>query len=94
MDLPTGLHRIDVPVVLAQGTADLIGSGQTPRYLMFVPGSRFVPLWGAGHAPQSDTPTAILDLVHRATAAAAPTAPGGDSTTQEQHPAPAATTSG
>jgi pimeloyl-ACP methyl ester carboxylesterase len=69
-DLPTGLDRIGCPVVLAQGTADLVALGQTPRYLAAVPGARFVPLVGAGHAPQSDTPDAIVGLVHEATAAA------------------------
>ena len=73
-DVPRGLDRIDCPVVLAQGTADLVAVGQTPRYLAAVPGARFVPLPGAGHAPQSDTPDLILRLVHRATAAASPTA--------------------
>jgi pimeloyl-ACP methyl ester carboxylesterase len=71
-DLPTRLDRIDCPVVLAQGTADLVAVGQTPRYLAAVPGARFVPLLGAGHAPQSDTPDAILALVHEATAAGSP----------------------
>jgi pimeloyl-ACP methyl ester carboxylesterase len=69
-DVPTGLDRIDCPVVLAQGTADLIAVGQTPRYLTVIPGARFVPLYGAGHAPQSDTPGVILRLVHESTAAA------------------------
>jgi pimeloyl-ACP methyl ester carboxylesterase len=69
-DLPTGLDRIDCPVVLAQGTADLIALGQTPRYLTTIPGARFVPLLGAGHAPQSDIPKAILQLVDETTAAA------------------------
>jgi pimeloyl-ACP methyl ester carboxylesterase len=69
-DVPTGLDRIDCPVVLAQGTADLIAVGQTPRYLTVIPGARFVPLYGAGHAPQSDTPGLILRLVHESTAAA------------------------
>jgi pimeloyl-ACP methyl ester carboxylesterase len=71
-DLPTGLDRIDCPVVLAQGTADVISVGQTPRFLAAIPGARFVPLLGAGHAPQSDTPDAILALVHEATAAGSP----------------------
>jgi pimeloyl-ACP methyl ester carboxylesterase len=73
-DVPTGLERIDCPVVLAQGTLDAISVGQTPRYLAGIPGSRFVPLVGAGHAPQSDAPGAILALVHRAAgeASAAP----------------------
>ncbi|MBW0097871.1 alpha/beta hydrolase [Pseudonocardia sp. KRD-184] len=76
-DLPRGLERIDCPVILAQGTLDVIASGQTPRFLFAVPGARFVPLFGAGHAPQSDAPGAILQLVHRAVAAALPaTHPG------------------
>jgi pimeloyl-ACP methyl ester carboxylesterase len=70
MDFPTGLDRIDCPVVLAQGTLDLVAVGQTPRYLAVVPAARFVPLYGAGHAPQSDTPEVILRLVHECTAAA------------------------
>jgi pimeloyl-ACP methyl ester carboxylesterase len=73
-DVPTGLDRIDCPVLLAQGTADLIAAGQTPRYLAAVPTARFVPLLGAGHAPQSDTPDAILQLVRRATTEAQPAA--------------------
>jgi pimeloyl-ACP methyl ester carboxylesterase len=79
-DIPTGLDRIDCPVILAQGTADVIALGQTPRYLPAIPTARFVPLLGAGHAPQSDTPDAILGLVDEAHAAAtgashAPTKP-------------------
>jgi len=69
-DVPSGLDRIDCPVRLAQGTADVIASGQTPRYLALIPGARFQPLVGAGHAPQSDAPGAILSLVREATAAA------------------------
>jgi pimeloyl-ACP methyl ester carboxylesterase len=76
-DVPTGLNRIDCPVILAQGTADLIASWQTPRYLALVPGSRFVPLLGAGHAPQGDTPDAVLRLVNLAATASHP---GGDTT--------------
>jgi pimeloyl-ACP methyl ester carboxylesterase len=69
-DVPTGLDRIDCPVILAQGSADLVAVGQTPRYLGAIAGARFVPLVGAGHAPQSDAPDAILTLVRDATAAA------------------------
>ena len=65
-DVPTGLGEIDCPVVLAQGTGDWISGGQAPRFLLAVPGSRFRPLYGAGHAPQSDAPAAIVDLVHEA----------------------------
>src|SRR3954465_569137 len=69
-DVPTGLDRIDCPVTLAQGAADLVGAGQTPRYVPLIPGSRFQLLPGAGHAPQSDAADAILDLVRRTTALA------------------------
>jgi len=54
-------------VILAQDTADVIGNGQTPRYLLALPGATFHPLLGAGHAPQSDAPNSILRLVHQAT---------------------------
>jgi pimeloyl-ACP methyl ester carboxylesterase len=66
-DVPTDLHDIDCPVVLAQGTRDLLSGGQTPRYLGLVAGSRFHPLFRAGHAPHSDTPDAIIRLIREAT---------------------------
>jgi pimeloyl-ACP methyl ester carboxylesterase len=69
-DVPTGLHRVDCPVTLAQGALDVVGAGQTPRYLALIPGSRFQLLPGAGHAPQSDAADAILALVHRTVARA------------------------
>jgi pimeloyl-ACP methyl ester carboxylesterase len=69
-DMPLNLEKIDCPVVLAQGTVDMMSSIQTPRYLAFIPRSRFQPLVGAGHAPQSDAPRTILQLVAEATAAA------------------------
>jgi pimeloyl-ACP methyl ester carboxylesterase len=70
VDMPLNLQKIDCPVVLAQGTVDVMSSIQTPRYLAFIPQSRFQPLMGAGHAPQSDAPRTILRLVAEATAAA------------------------
>lgn len=66
-DVPTGLGDVRCPVILAQGTADVISSGQTPPYLLALPGATFHPLLGAGHAPQSDTPNSILRLVRHAT---------------------------
>ena len=66
-DVPTGLEAVHCPVILTQGTADIISSGQTPRYLLFLPDATFQPLLGAGHAPQSDSPASILRLVHQAT---------------------------
>lgn len=64
-DVPTDLHRVDCPVMLAQGAVDVVGAGQTPRYLALIPGSRFQLLPGAGHAPQSDVPDAIIALVRQ-----------------------------
>lgn len=64
-DVPTDLHRVDCPVMLAQGAVDVVGAGQTPRYLGLIPGSRFQLLAGAGHAPQSDAADAIIALVRR-----------------------------
>jgi len=75
-DVPTGLHRVDCPVTLAQGALDVVGAGQTPRYLAMIPGSRFDLLPGAGHAPQSDAAEAILALV-RDTAGRADSRTGG-----------------
>ena len=66
LDVPRGLDRIDCPVTLVQGVADWVASGQTVRYLALVPGSRFVPLLWAGHAPQSDRPRRIVRLVREA----------------------------
>ncbi|MGR6967464.1 alpha/beta fold hydrolase [Geodermatophilus sp. URMC 61] len=70
LDVPRGLDRIDCPVTLVQGVADWVASGQTVRYLPLVPGSRFVPLLWAGHAPQSDRPRTIVRLVEEAAARA------------------------
>ena len=66
LDVPRGLDRIDCPVTLVQGVADWVASGQTVRYLPLVPGSRFVPMLWAGHAPQSDRPRTIVRLVEEA----------------------------
>jgi pimeloyl-ACP methyl ester carboxylesterase len=64
-DVPSGLHRVDSPVMLVQGAIDVVGAGQTPRYLALIPGSRFQLLPGAGHAPQSDSANTILALVRQ-----------------------------
>lgn len=71
-DVPSGLDRIDCPVTLGQGALDGIAAAQTVRFLGLVPGARFVMLPWAGHAPQSDMPSAIVELVRRAAAEAAP----------------------
>jgi pimeloyl-ACP methyl ester carboxylesterase len=73
-DVPTHLDRIDCPVIVAQGSFDIVGSGQTPRYTPFIRGAQFVMLPGGGHAPMSDNPTLIIDLVNRAATRIAPAA--------------------
>jgi len=70
LDVPRGMDRIDCPVTLVQGTADVVAAGQTVRYLPLIPGSRFRPLLAAGHAPQSDRPRTIARLVRQAAARA------------------------
>jgi pimeloyl-ACP methyl ester carboxylesterase len=66
VDIPTRLDRIDCPVIVAQGSLDVVGSGQTPRYTPFIRGAQFAFLPGGGHAPMSDNPSLIIDLVRRA----------------------------
>ncbi|HEU0103817.1 MAG TPA: alpha/beta hydrolase [Mycobacteriales bacterium] len=73
LDVPRGMRQVECPVLLAQGTADWIASGQTVRYRPLVPGSRFRPLLAAGHAPHSDRPRAVVEMVEQ-TAARARTA--------------------
>jgi pimeloyl-ACP methyl ester carboxylesterase len=80
-DVPTGMGDIDCPVVLVQGTRDLLSGGQTPRFRLLVPGSRFHPLLRAGHAPHSDSPDDIVRLVHKATHASR--APVDESSTDQ-----------
>ena len=70
LDVPRGMDRIDCPVTLVQGTADIVALGQTKRFLPLIPGSRFRPLLAAGHAPQSDRPGTIVKLVRQAAARA------------------------
>jgi pimeloyl-ACP methyl ester carboxylesterase len=65
LDIPHRVGSIDCPVLLVQGTADWIAMGQTVRYLPLVPRSRFRPLLAAGHAPQSDRPRTIVEMVER-----------------------------
>jgi len=69
-DVPIGMPRITCPVTLAQGVLDMVASAQTVRYTPLIPGARFVPLPYAGHAPQSDTPDTIVELVRRTAARA------------------------
>ena len=70
LDVPWGLRSIDCPVTLAQGTHDVIATGQTPRYRPLVPGSRFRLLPLAGHAPMTDVPDRLVRIVRETTALA------------------------
>ena len=70
LDVPRGLGEIDCPVVLAQGTHDWIATGQTPRFRPLVPGSRLRVLPFAGHAPMTDAPDRMVQLVREVAAAA------------------------
>jgi len=79
VDVPRGLDEVRCPVILAQGNHDVVALGQTPRYLLLMPGATFRPLFGAGHAPMSDTPDAILRLVRQATGHATPSDAGRSS---------------
>lgn len=72
LDVPRGMSAVRCPVTLVQGAADWIASGQTPRYLALVPGSRFRPLLAAGHAGHSDRPHTVVRLVEAAAARSHP----------------------
>ena len=74
IDVPTGLDRIDCPVIVAQGAMDFIAGGQTPRFTPLIPDATFSLLPASGHAPHSDAPQTIIDLVHRAAQESAETA--------------------
>ena len=63
LEVPTGFEEVDCPVTLVQGLLDVIAIGQTPRFLLVVPGSRFRLLPWAGHAPMSDLPEEIVRII-------------------------------
>jgi pimeloyl-ACP methyl ester carboxylesterase len=58
-EVPHGLHRISCPVLILQGTADPLVTGQAPRFLAFVPHARFRWLPGLSHVPVSDDPQLV-----------------------------------
>jgi pimeloyl-ACP methyl ester carboxylesterase len=61
---------VDCPVVLVQGTHDVLSLGQVVRLLPLVPGARFRLLPGAGHSAVGDLPGEVLRLVDEAAARA------------------------
>ena len=69
-DVATDLDEIECPVLLVQGAADWVASGQTARFLAQVSRAQFRILPWAGHAAQGDVPAQVAQLV-RETAARA-----------------------
>ena len=65
LDLPRGLDRITCPVLLLQGTADPLVSGQSPRFLTVVPHAKLRWLPGLSHVPISDDPALIGRLIRQ-----------------------------
>lgn len=63
-------RSVTCPVVLAQGTHDVISLGQVLRLVTLVPGARFALLPFAGHSAVGDVPDRVLELVADAVAAA------------------------
>jgi pimeloyl-ACP methyl ester carboxylesterase len=70
-DVPRDLDTITCPVMLAQGSVDLIAAGQTARFLACVTDARFRILPFAGHAAQADVPERVAELVYETAARAA-----------------------
>ncbi|MDP9435758.1 MAG: alpha/beta hydrolase [Actinomycetota bacterium] len=69
-------HQLDhtavrCPVVVAQGTHDLISLSQAARLAALVPGARFRLLPLAGHSSVGDVPESVVRLVDEAVADAA-----------------------
>jgi pimeloyl-ACP methyl ester carboxylesterase len=60
------------PVVLAQGTHDVISLGQVLRLVALVPGARFRLLPAAGHSAVGDVPDEVVRLVDEVAARSAP----------------------
>jgi pimeloyl-ACP methyl ester carboxylesterase len=60
-DVATGLGDVRCPVILAQGTADVVASGQTPRYLLTLPGATSHLCSVQATRPSPTLPTASCD---------------------------------
>jgi pimeloyl-ACP methyl ester carboxylesterase len=63
VDVPRDLGRIRCPVLILQGTADPLVSGQAPRFLAVVPHASFRWLPGLSHVPISDDPALVARLM-------------------------------
>lgn len=64
-------RRVDCPVVIAQGTHDVIAASQSAWLAALVPGARFRLLPFAGHSSIADVPRRVIALVAEAVDAAA-----------------------
>ena len=61
----------DCPVLIAQGTHDVLSASQAAWLAVLVPGARFRLLPGAGHSSIADVPDRVVGLVVEAADAAA-----------------------
>ena len=61
---------IDCPVLVAQGTHDVLTLSQAAWLALLVPGARFRVLPFAGHSSVGDVPARVIRLVDDAVAAA------------------------
>ena len=64
-------RSVDCPVLVAQGTHDVLALSQAVALALLVPGARFRLLPFAGHSSVADVPSHVVRLVDDAAAAAA-----------------------
>jgi pimeloyl-ACP methyl ester carboxylesterase len=62
---------VDCPVLIAQGTHDVLSGSQSAWLTLLVPGARFRLLPVAGHSSVGDVPRRVIGLVSEAVEAAA-----------------------
>ena len=65
-------RMVDCPVIIAQGTHDVLSASQSAWLAALVPGARFRLLPLAGHSSTADVPQRVIALVDEAVDAAAP----------------------
>jgi pimeloyl-ACP methyl ester carboxylesterase len=66
----TDYRAVDCPVVVAQGTHDVLTLSQAVWLALLVPGARFRVLPLAGHSSVGDVPSQVIRLVDHVVAAA------------------------
>jgi pimeloyl-ACP methyl ester carboxylesterase len=70
-------RTVECPVLIGQGTHDLLAASQSLWLALLVPGARFRLLPVAGHSSVADVPRRVIALVTEAAAAAADAAAQG-----------------